>query len=72
MAMVPTSPRQTWPKAWLARNPVASSRRIPSHSTITGMAKNDLKNTASPDGTLGAVAFISEAMVMKTMTDTTL
>ena len=32
------------------RNPVRNSRRSASQTTITGMAKNDRKNTASPGG----------------------
>ena len=70
IAVVPTSPRQTWPSGFTVRNPVASSRLKNSQTTITGMAKNDRKNTTSPAGTWPPVDFIRVAMVTNTRTET--
>jgi hypothetical protein len=69
MAEVPTTPRHRWPIGLAVRNPVASSLRRASQTTITGIAKKDRKNTACPGGTRSDTAFMSEAMTMNTTTE---
>ena len=55
-----------------AFSPVASSCRQISQTTMTGIAKNDRKNTACPAGTCADVALIIEAMTMNTRTEPSL
>ena len=43
-----------------------------SQPKITGMAKNERKNTASPGGTCGADALMQIAIIVKTSTERTL
>ena len=54
MPAVPASPRQTCPSGLLVWSPVRSLCSRISQRRITGIAKNDRKNTAWPDGTCGA------------------
>src|SRR6056297_2035138 len=51
-----------------ALNPVRRSPRNANQQTMTGMAKNDRKNTASPGGTTEELALINEAMTVNRMT----
>lgn len=68
MAETPIIPRSTCSEGFLARSPVAMSPRQSSQPMITGRAKNERKNTASPVGTLSA-ALISEDMITNRMTE---
>ena len=69
MAVTPTSPRQTCISGRVALNPVRRSPRRVSHRTITGMAKNERKNTACPAGTSVELALMSEAMIVNRKTE---
>ena len=53
-------------------SPPGNSRRTASQTKITGIAKNDRKNTVCPAGTWSAVDLIIEAMTMKTSTEASL
>ncbi len=63
------SPRQRWPSGFAVSRPWRSSPRITSQTTITGIAKNDRKNTCWPDGTSALVVLMIEAIAMKMQTD---
>ena len=69
IAAVPTNPRQKCPIGEAAFSPVRRSPRTASQARITGNAKTERKKTACPAGTCCAVALISEAIVMKVMTE---
>lgn len=61
MAVVPTSPRQRWPIGLRVCSPRRSFPSRASRARITGTAKNERKNTASPGGICGAVALMQTA-----------
>ena len=69
MALVPISPRQKWPYGFCTRMPPLRSPCHRTQARMTGMAKNDRKNTICPGGTSDDAALIIDDMMMKIVTD---
>ena len=69
IAVPPTSPRHRWPMGLAVFNPSRRSWRSQSQTRITGMAKNERKNTASPVGTWIETVLMQVTIAMKTTTE---
>ena len=65
IAVVPNSPRQTWPIGFCVFSPLFSLPRCASQIRITGMAKKERKKTDSPAGTSSASDLMIADMQVK-------